>query len=220
MGSITPDAGVIHKVDGQLVRMEKPARCDRPRWVSVMVHQHLQGRSTVSTVLENVVLGSEAACCSPRGLWPRAPSWRWLPRDYGLKVDPAVLVAELSVGDSSGSILRAVHGARIRSRRAVSCADAGLTSCTRPRYASRRGDDQITHKLRRSRPHQLQLAPGRMVASSARPPRPIPRVAGRADGRPKGPAAASTRRHPHPARSVQGRQPTTGAACAGSTTSI
>jgi len=104
-GRYQPDAGVI-LLDGQPVRLRTPR--DALRRGIGMVHQHfmLAGRHTAA---ENILLGQER----PRLLlsWRKAEALvRRLSDEYGLAVNPAAPVDELSVGEQQRvEILKLLH---------------------------------------------------------------------------------------------------------------
>jgi simple sugar transport system ATP-binding protein len=100
-GMVRPDEGVI-EIGGEVLAFSGPQ--DAIAAGIGMVHQHFMLVPPLS-VAENVALGSEPSAPGPKGLagvWDvekaRADVAR-LSKEYGLKVDPAAIVENLSVGE-------------------------------------------------------------------------------------------------------------------------
>jgi simple sugar transport system ATP-binding protein len=111
-GLVRMDAGEIH-FDGTPVRIDGTQAAIR---LGIgMVHQHFMLIPPL-TVAENVVLGHEPASRTGRlDAGEAAARVRELGERYGLEVDPAALVQDLSVGEQQRvEILKALHrGARL-----------------------------------------------------------------------------------------------------------
>ena len=105
------DAGEI-RVDGASLRIESPR--DAIAHGIGMVHQHFMLIENF-TVLENLVLGVEGGFLLSRGMATARTEVDRLAREYGLSVDPAAKVADLSVGEQQRvEILKVLlRGARI-----------------------------------------------------------------------------------------------------------
>ena len=110
-GLYKADAGEI-LVDGKVVRIASPK--DAIAAGIGMVHQHFMLVDNF-TVLENVILGAEAGGLLKPSLASARAELARLERDYGLKVDPDALIADLPVGEQQRvEILKALfRGARI-----------------------------------------------------------------------------------------------------------
>ena len=110
-GLYKADAGEI-RIDGQPVVIDSP-RDAIARGVG-MVHQHFMLIDSF-TVLENVMLGSEGGPLLARGMAAARAELSRLGNEYGLAVDPDVLVSALSVGEQQRvEILKVLfRGARI-----------------------------------------------------------------------------------------------------------
>ena len=110
-GLYAADSGEI-LIDGEAVRITSP-RDAIARGVG-MVHQHFMLVDTF-TVLENVILGAEAGGMLKPSLVKARAELERLEREYGLKVDPDAIVADLPVGEQQRvEILKALfRGARI-----------------------------------------------------------------------------------------------------------
>ena len=167
-----------------------------------MVHQHFMLIDSF-TVLENLVLGAEGGLMLAGGLAAARAELARLARDYGLTVDPDALIADLSVGEQQRvEILKVLfRGARIL---ILDEPSAVLTPQETDQLfrilatLKERGVTVvlITHKLREimaATDRVFVMRQGQMVAER-RDRRHRCRGAGRADGRPQGAAAISTRR--------------------------
>jgi general nucleoside transport system ATP-binding protein len=93
-GFYQADSGEI-LIDGKPVVVASPA--DAIALGIGMVHQHFVLVDTF-TVLENIMLGAEGGGLLRRGATAARAEVRRLERDYGLRVDPDAMVANLSVG--------------------------------------------------------------------------------------------------------------------------
>jgi ABC-type uncharacterized transport system ATPase subunit len=94
MGIYRPDAGVV-AIDGREVRIRSPR--DAITYGIGMVHQHFRLVSNL-TVAENVALGMQSGL-SAFNARASAARVRDLGQRYGLEVDPAAYVWQLSVGE-------------------------------------------------------------------------------------------------------------------------
>jgi simple sugar transport system ATP-binding protein len=110
-GLYRADAGEI-LVDGVPLQMDSPR--DAIAHGIGMVHQHFMLIDSF-TVLENLVLGAEGGPLLAGGMAAARAELARLGREYGLKVDPDRLVADLSVGEQQRvEILKAlIRGARV-----------------------------------------------------------------------------------------------------------
>ena len=110
-GLYRADAGEI-LVGGQPLQMDSPR--DAIAHGIGMVHQHFMLIDSF-TVLENLVLGAEGGALLAGGLAAARAELERLGREYGLKVNPDALVADLSVGEQQRvEILKVLfRGARI-----------------------------------------------------------------------------------------------------------
>jgi ABC-type uncharacterized transport system ATPase subunit len=109
----------LYKADAGEIRIDgEPAVIDSPRDAIArgvgMVHQHFMLIDTF-TVLENVVLGAEGGAVLAGGMAAARAELARLGNEYGLAVDPDVLVSQLSVGEQQRvEILKVLfRGARI-----------------------------------------------------------------------------------------------------------
>ncbi len=109
----------LYRADaGEILVGGKPVQMDSPRDAIArgigMVHQHFMLIDSF-TVLENLVLGAEGGPLLAGGMAAARAELERLGREYGLTVDPDVLVADLSVGEQQRvEILKVLfRGARI-----------------------------------------------------------------------------------------------------------
>jgi general nucleoside transport system ATP-binding protein len=110
-GLYRADAGEI-LVGGAALQMDSPR--DAIAHGIGMVHQHFMLIDSF-TVLENLVLGAEGGPLLAGGMAAARAELERLGREYGLKIDPDALVADLSVGEQQRvEILKVLfRGARI-----------------------------------------------------------------------------------------------------------
>ncbi len=110
-GLYRPDSGrIVYK--GRPIEIRSPRDAIRNR--IGLVHQHFMLVDTL-TVVENIVLGQYPALTALTDLKPVARRLTELSRSYGLEIDPAALVHDLSVGEQQRvEIVKALyHGADI-----------------------------------------------------------------------------------------------------------